>query len=281
MAPKKTVATINKNLSFDNRKELSFGLIFDKVNYTAAATSELALHQLQEILIKKMIAKIFNFKLLKYKVNLNSNEFNFSWKYWFLFEHKYSFVRKDIIEKKLGQGDEQNKIYSIVLETNSLGTKKPSKTSLIVITFDIDSNGESSITPSCDDDDDNNRIATKSNKSIQTSQQQISKIKVNVIGTSHGIPKNHFDILIETLKKMFETEMQSELQLLLSRSKDSINFNQENKKQALLDRKREIDKIVHPEKYSKPKGRVGKNGEASSRYTPSADAQARRQKGGG
>ena len=59
MAPKKTVATINKNLSFDNRKELSFGLIFDQVNYTAAATPELlALHQLQEILIKKMIAKL-------------------------------------------------------------------------------------------------------------------------------------------------------------------------------------------------------------------------------
>ena len=279
MAPKKTVATINKNLSFDNRKELSFGLIFDQVNYTAAATPELlALHQLQEILIKKMIAKIFNFKLLKYKVNLNSNEFNFSWKYWFLFEHKYSFVRKDIIEKKLGQGNEQNNIYSIVLETKSLQTKKPTKTSLIVITFDIDNSDESSTTSSCEDDEDS-QITSK--KTVKPSQQQMSKIKVNVIGTSHGIPKNHFDIIIETLKKMFETEMQNEMQLLIARSKDSRTFTQENKKQALLDRKREIDKIVHPEKYSKPKGRVGKNGEASGRYKPSVDAQSRRQKGGG
>lgn len=324
---KKTIASINKNLVFDNRKEISFNITIDdtaysNINSINSKNSEknVKFQQIKELLKKKISNKVIDIKLNKHNqlLSLNNKSFSYLFKYWLFFKKLYLFDRRDI--------DEQN-VYSIVLETNNLKSKiqsTSSQTSLIIIQFDFNgmltsssdssdsssSSSDSEVGESCcsinqsldDNDTDNDdeedeqedestsaNIPTDSLTNTRSSSSDRSdsssthssptqrSVTVTISGTSNSISKTHFTTIINTLKTIFQTDLTQEIPLLLSRYHDNISLSKQTKKQIIENRQYEIKKILHPEKYAKPKGRVGKNGEASGRYKPSEAAQARRQ----
>lgn len=102
---------------------------------------------------------------------------------------------------------------------------------------------------------------------------------VTISWTSYKLPKSTFAFIINTLKDMIDLEIRRELLLLEVRQSTMAKLSKQTKQQLQLNKAKEIDRVIHPEKYAKPKGRnTGKGGtdKDPGRYRPSAELQARR-----
>lgn len=226
---KKTVASVAKNLSFDQKSSTKFN-----VDYPFEDEDRL------NNLYVKFAAKTVTMKGSKSRVEWTNESLLLSIRSWLFFQRKYHFERHDIVKPNS---------FSIVFETSSLKSNKPSKTSLLVI--------------SCE------RVLVDDNE----------KLQVEVTGTSNGIPKSELKALLEMIREFMERELQREIQLLVIRDKQQSRLSVETQLSLEQRRKKAIDKVIHPEKYAKPKGRGARMGGDSgpSRYTPGAATQARRQ----
>ncbi len=104
-------------------------------------------------------------------------------------------------------------------------------------------------------------------------------IQTIINGASRQLSKSCLDRIINGIKEMLEKELKYNILLLTTRHKESLQIKKEAIIQLEKKKKIEIDKIIHPEKYSKSKSHGGtsfggKSG--SSRYKPSAELQAKR-----
>lgn len=112
------------------------------------------------------------------------------------------------------------------------------------------------------------------------------KVSITRFCARKGIAsQNHLDGMLDVMDQLVVTQLQREVDLVAVRSQQQTEFRE---KAALETRKRkmkELDKVIHPEKYrnkSPSVRRTGSSGAGGSaggggRYTPSADTQARRQ----
>jgi len=230
---KKTLASVSKNLSFDQKSSAKFSL-----EYPFEDSDRL------QNLYAKFKGKSVAIKSSKSsRVVWSKEELLVSIKSLLFFQKKYRFDRHDLVKTNS---------FSIVFETSSLKSNKPSKTSLLVITCE-----------KVEDDDD------------------IDKLQVDITGSSNGISKSDLKELVEMIRDFMEKELQREIQLLVIRDKQLSRLSSESQVIMEQKRKKSIDKVINPDKYAKPKGRGARLGGSSdsgpSRYTPSAATQARRQ----
>ena len=230
---KKTLASVSKNLSFDQKSSAKFSL-----EYPFEDSDRL------QNLYAKFKGKSVAMKSSKSsRVVWSRESLLVSIKSLLFFQKKYQFDRHDLVKTNS---------FSIVFETSSLKSNKPSKTSLLVITCE-----------KVEDDDD------------------IDKLHVDITGSSNGISKSDLNELVEMIRDFMEKELQREIQLLVIRDKQLSRLSSESQVIMEQKRKKSIDKVINPDKYAKPKGRGARLGGSSdsgpSRYTPSAATQARRQ----
>ena len=89
-----------------------------------------------------------------------------------------------------------------------------------------------------------------------------------------------------SLQDFFTQEMDLYLRVSEARKKQLGRLDTDSRARLAAMRQKDIDRVIHPDKYARPKGRPAPGGgakEGGGRYRPSEAAQARRtikQKGG-
>ena len=121
---------------------------------------------------------------------------------------------------------------------------------------------------------------------------QEGTITLETHANSNGISDKDIEQMINLFESLLRREFERELQLLTARRAQAKATRKSFKITAKLTKQKELDKIIHPEKYRSKSAtvrRVGSNNGAvastssrsatsgSSRYTPSSSTQARRQ----
>jgi hypothetical protein len=89
--------------------------------------------------------------------------------------------------------------------------------------------------------------------------------------------KAECELIANSILKELQSLVQSETNLIAVRQRYLQKFHMEMDNQREEEKKLQLDRIIHPEKYKSKSGTVRRNSGGNDRYRPSAAAQARRQ----
>eukprot|EP01039_Chlorochromonas_danica_P005591 gene5591-6155_t len=112
-----------------------------------------------------------------------------------------------------------------------------------------------------------------------------SRVYIQTTTSTRGISNKERDVVVDTLMNDFLRPLVNQSHdLLRSRQKLIIKHSQQSRQTKESKRKKQLDRIIHPEKYKSHIGTVRRSGDSCSsgngRWAPSAATQARRSRGG-
>jgi hypothetical protein len=90
------------------------------------------------------------------------------------------------------------------------------------------------------------------------------------------------DSIVELIEHALKTELERSMSLAAARERQEMSRKKNAQAAAVVAKKKQLDQIIHPEKYRGKSPTVRRLGSAGSsvggsgRYTPSASTQARR-----
>jgi hypothetical protein len=196
-------------------------------------------------LIQRVLKRSYKIKEKGTEINWNADNFQVHFRLWLVFKNEYIFLRRE-----LHSGDE------LVFEIFS-------KQSILNRWLRFPSSASSSIRSLV------TVKALRSNNSIE--------VQLKALSASTGLSQTELDKLIQLLKDLISTELKREAEVMVAREREHSQFSEETAATIKAIKMKNLDKVINPDKYSKPKGRPAPGGGGGNgRFIPSAATQARR-----
>ena len=103
------------------------------------------------------------------------------------------------------------------------------------------------------------------------------EIALTIKYASKGIPPSHVKYILGEIHDIFRENLQNQISMYRNRQKQLEDVSKAARKSSEAKKKKELDKIIHPEKYrKKASGNVRRSAGGNGRYRPSSEAQSRR-----
>lgn len=103
------------------------------------------------------------------------------------------------------------------------------------------------------------------------------KIELTLRYAAKGIPSRHVQIILKETFALFEEHLRNQLSVFRNRQKQLEEVAKATRLSSEAKKKKELDKIIHPEKYrKKASGNVRRTSGGDGRYRPSSETQSRR-----